>query len=242
MFGSLGAIVGSIGGSLLDRSETRHSAKQQYTYNSWLQGQNEAFQREMAQNAHQWEIEDLKKSGLNPVLSATGSTAPSIASSSANQGTSPGATATNFANTIDNMAKMITATSGQQLNEKMGEKAIAETNNINENSKFIEPLAKAKIKNDNSQTAKNVAELGKIESEIRLKHAETALKEEETKRTKKGVSGYTFGTDPDTQDTILNAGILGAGALGLGLGSAKDFIAGMRRAKKHNSFVDKYME
>jgi hypothetical protein len=30
------------------------------------------FQRETAQNAHQWEVEDLKKAGLNPLLSGTG--------------------------------------------------------------------------------------------------------------------------------------------------------------------------
>lgn len=31
------------------------------------------WERERAKNAHQWEIEDLKKAGLNPVLSAGGS-------------------------------------------------------------------------------------------------------------------------------------------------------------------------
>lgn len=71
--------------------------------------------------------------------------------------------------------------------------------------------------------------LGQIESEVKLKQAETALKHEETKRTKKGVSGYTFGTDPDIKDTALNLGILGAGALGLGMSSAKDFVGGAIR-------------
>lgn len=32
-----------------------------------------AWERERAQNAHQWQVEDLKKAGLNPVLSAHGS-------------------------------------------------------------------------------------------------------------------------------------------------------------------------
>lgn len=31
-----------------------------------------AWERERATNAHQWEVEDLRKAGLNPILSATG--------------------------------------------------------------------------------------------------------------------------------------------------------------------------
>lgn len=31
-----------------------------------------AYSREAAQNAHQWEVEDLRKAGLNPILSAGG--------------------------------------------------------------------------------------------------------------------------------------------------------------------------
>ncbi len=30
------------------------------------------FQKQMAKNAHQWEVEDLRKAGLNPILSGTG--------------------------------------------------------------------------------------------------------------------------------------------------------------------------
>lgn len=38
-----------------------HSANKAYTR-----------QKEMMQNAHQWEVQDLRKAGLNPILSATG--------------------------------------------------------------------------------------------------------------------------------------------------------------------------
>ena len=34
---------------------------------------NNAYQKEFAQHGHQWEVEDLQKAGLNPILSAGGS-------------------------------------------------------------------------------------------------------------------------------------------------------------------------
>nr|DAH52667.1 MAG TPA: DNA pilot protein [Microviridae sp.] len=41
-------------------------------------------QRESMQNRHQWEVEDLRKAGLNPILSATNSAGGSISGATAN--------------------------------------------------------------------------------------------------------------------------------------------------------------
>lgn len=60
-----GGLINSITGA-------SNSAKQSAKYSTGLQAQNNAFQKEIAQNAHQWEVEDLKKAGLNPVLSTGG--------------------------------------------------------------------------------------------------------------------------------------------------------------------------
>ena len=61
-----GIVAGSVLGGLFGRS----NAKSSY-----------AFQREFAQNRRQWEVEDLKAAGLNPILAAGGSgaSAPSAA-------------------------------------------------------------------------------------------------------------------------------------------------------------------
>lgn len=49
------------------------AAKQSQKYALEQMAQSNAYQKEFAQNAHQWEIQDLKAAGLNPILSADGS-------------------------------------------------------------------------------------------------------------------------------------------------------------------------
>lgn len=88
MFG-LDDILGTALGFVGDIFASDHAADTAYEKNSALQGQNIAWQREQLQNKHQWEVEDLKKAGLNPILSAqTGSSAvsagaPSVSASPA---------------------------------------------------------------------------------------------------------------------------------------------------------------
>lgn len=60
--------IATIGAAVLGGATSRKNAKDA-----------NAFTKEMMQNKHQWEIEDLKKAGLNPILSAGNS--PGIGSS-----------------------------------------------------------------------------------------------------------------------------------------------------------------
>ena len=61
VFGAALQAAGDIGSSLLSYGASRRNLKAQL-----------AWEHERATNAHQWEVEDLRKAGLNPILSATG--------------------------------------------------------------------------------------------------------------------------------------------------------------------------
>lgn len=67
---ALGSVVGAVGG-IIGESIGASSANSLQRENLSKQM---AFNREVMQNRHQWEIEDLKKAGLNPLLSATSPT------------------------------------------------------------------------------------------------------------------------------------------------------------------------
>jgi len=54
--------IASVGGSIVSGLFGQSSASKSMR-----------FQKQMARNAHQWEVQDLRKAGLNPILSAGGS-------------------------------------------------------------------------------------------------------------------------------------------------------------------------
>lgn len=67
---ALGPVIGAVGG-ILGESMSTNSANA--TQREMFEKQIE-FNREVMQNRHQWEVQDLKNAGLNPLLSATSPT------------------------------------------------------------------------------------------------------------------------------------------------------------------------
>ena len=128
--GLLGSIVGGLTGGLIGGVADHQSAK----HNAELSRQNWIYQQS---NAHQLEIEDLRKAGLNPVLSATGGHMAGM--SPVNPGSSGGA----YANAI---TQAITSSKQLKMQEKLQSREldIAQTNAETAKAKADTDLFRAK--------------------------------------------------------------------------------------------------
>lgn len=86
--------------------------------NSAANAQMIEWERERAKNAHQWEVEDLRKAGLNPILSAGGIGASTSGVSIIPAGESPFASGLNSASANRLARENIASIEKQQLGQK----------------------------------------------------------------------------------------------------------------------------
>lgn len=159
-WGAIASAVGSLAGNLYNDYRQRKADKRQYKYNSWLQDDNQEFQREMAQNAHQYEMQDLQAAGLNPALTVTGSSAGAIAGSSAAQGTSPAG------NIGQNLSQVISDINTTRTTNANVDKTKTETNMLpqqldNETTSAKANLINAQANKQNADTQEKLAESGR---------------------------------------------------------------------------------
>lgn len=114
-------------GSVLDIFGGITSADMQNSASEAMQQRNIDWEREQLQNKHQWEVEDLRKAGLNPILSAPN--ASSAVSAGAPQGANPEI----------KLSKTLEALSNSALMKKQEEIAEydAETRRISANAQYL---------------------------------------------------------------------------------------------------------
>lgn len=93
--GLLNDITGATSAAQMSNGFATRANAMQFLYNQRLQEQNIKWQREVMQNAHQWEAQDLMKSGYNPALTTgLGGASTGGASAAASAGGAGGGTAT----------------------------------------------------------------------------------------------------------------------------------------------------
>lgn len=114
-----------------------------------------AWERERAQNAHQWEVKDLEAAGLNPILSAGGQGAATSGVSGQMPDTSgygqAGEALLNSAKAISDIENQNKITEAQTKNLEI------DTLNKAEEGNYISKKAKAEIRQTISNTALNTA-------------------------------------------------------------------------------------
>lgn len=200
LFSSIGSIVNDVLGGTSSAKKAQQYALQQQ------QAQN-IYNKETMQNLHQWEVEDLKKAGLNPALGYGGNTSGIATGTASGPQAGTGdpvamiANAIGIGNTLKEMELKSASTTAKAAE---AEKAAAETAGILTNNKYIANQKKNEIANIMADTAVKTAESAN-------KNEERNLIKEETKYTKERSRGYT---ESETRST-------GSGYWGLSHNSAR---------------------
>ena len=174
----------------------------QNAFNSEEAEKQRKWEENMANTAHQREMGDLEKAGLNPVLSAnSGAVTPTGATASSGQQSA--ARMANLGDTLSNAINAYSTAKQADIAEKKTpseiKKNVAEAKNMTlqavrneiltpsekkQIDKNVEILETEKAKNQaqvgalNSQSAKNMAEIGLIGTEKAKKEAETQTENE----------------------------------------------------------------
>jgi DNA-binding phage protein len=135
------SFLGDIAGAVIGAGSSIWGANQSNSAAFEMQANSINAQRESLQNRHQWEVEDLRKAGLNPILSATNSAGGSISGATAN------VTAPDISGALNKIANSAFAKKQTELLEKelqvkqdnaKANLTNADANQINSQARMIE--------------------------------------------------------------------------------------------------------
>lgn len=141
---SFGAIAGAIAGGIA--SGGAQSAFGLYSASkAWRR------EREAMQHRHQWEVNDLRKAGLNPILSAGGSGTPGGSASI------PASPNFDFLNSALGLQQMQTEEAKKDALDEQGQLTNAETTKTSLENEMIRGTIKSRIALENANNRLNAA-------------------------------------------------------------------------------------
>lgn len=156
-----GSLIGAGGGLLGSWYQNRES--------EWAANRTMNFQRDMSNTAHQREVEDLRKAGLNPILSALG-----------NGATTPSGATPEVGSMSEGISSGINTAIGARMAGTELKKADAQVGQIEAGTQ--QSLA---TKRNTDQSTKNLEETSKL---ISAQSASTALDVQQKKQTNEIIS------------------------------------------------------
>ena len=181
LFDSIGTGVNDIlGGTTSARRANKYALAQ-------MQAQN-ALNKETMQNAHQWEVQDLQKAGLNPILATNGNTSALGASTASGPQAATGSPFDMAAKVFD----MMNTSANTAKTEADKELAEAQTTAQIAQNPYISEKAKKEIAN--------------LDATKKLTEAETNSAKATAKYTNERARGYNESETRDTGTNFLGVG------------------------------------
>lgn len=154
--GFFDGIVGSLLGGVFGIASEERAADTQFENQSALQKQAYEYQKESMQNRHQWEVSDLRKAGLNPILSASNSSG-GVISVGAGQAAKP-----DYSHAVSQLMNAISNSAMVQNSMKVNQKN-ADSERINAEANFL------RAENDRDRTPSAIA-LNSSQARLNLKN------------------------------------------------------------------------